>query len=156
MVWRTDLPGANVVVLAVADEVQPAVVQTWSGPDTMVQLRVFGDSVRVHALAPVLLTTAVSRGSVPAAYLSASVSAVTSSWSRLQAIRETLGEVDDVVGLGVLPAPLARGVAEPPEQDTATTMTAMARARSRTARRVQYTRGGNGPTGCISVRESTR
>ena len=150
------MPGARVVDFAVAEVAQPTVVQTWSAPETTVQARVFGDSVRVQAVAVVLRTTAVSRGRVPAAYLSASVSAVTASWSRLQAIGALLGVVDDGDGRGVPPVPpAARGLLEPPEHDTAITSSTTARTASRSTRRVQYTRGGNGPTGCSTAREST-
>lgn len=150
------MPGARAVDFAVAEVAQPTVVQTWSGPETTVQARVFGDSVRVQSVALVLRTTAVRRGRVPAAYLSASVSAVTASWSRLQAIGPLPGVVDDGDGLGALPAPpAARGLLEPPEHDTAITIRTTARTVSRTTRRIQYTRGGNAPTGCSTAREST-
>src|SRR3954463_9638263 len=90
---RTSAPTFSVVLCAVAGAWQPTVVQSWSVPETMVQLRVRGDSVSTHANEPMLRMLSCSRGSTPAAYVVASVAAVTASWSRRQAAAVTVGAV---------------------------------------------------------------
>src|SRR3954452_14800379 len=151
----TAAPALSVVVRAVEDAWQPTVVHTWSVPETIVQLRVRGDSVSTHALEPVLRMPTCSRGSTPAGYLLASVDAVTASWSRRQAPAATVGEL---LGVGEELGVDAEGWPDPdpPLQETAMAMVSTTRIASSAARRVQYTRGGRGPTGCSSARESTR
>ena len=136
----TAAPGLSVVVRAVEDAWQPTVVQTWSVPETIVQLRVRGDSVRTHATDPVLRMVTCSRGRTPAAYVVASVDAVTASWLRGQAAAATVGPVLGVeLGFGAVDVVDADGwpELEPPLQETAMAMINTARMASSAARRVQ-------------------
>ena len=134
--WRTSAPTFSVVLCAVAAAWQPTVVQSWSVPETMVQLRVRGDSVRTQASEPVLRMLTCSRGSTPAAYVVASVDAVTASWSRRQAEAVTVGPV---LGVGEEVGVEAEGRPEldPPLQATAIAMIKTAMIPSSATRRVQ-------------------
>src|SRR3954468_17142086 len=152
---RTSARTFSVVLCAVAAAWQPTVVQTWSVPETMVQLRVRGDSVRTQASEPVLRMLTCSRGSTPAAYVVAAVDALTASWSRRQAEAVTGGPVLGVGGGGGGGAEggrvgRVRGVGEgacaeaeggpdpdPPLQATAIAMIKTAMIASSATRRVQ-------------------
>jgi hypothetical protein len=133
-VWLTEPPAFKVVCVAACDLAQPSVVQIWSVPDTIVQDLALGDSVSTQD-APVLRIVAFSRGSVPDAYRSASVLAVTVSARCSQAggdgfgVEDAVGDVDGAAAEGLPP--------DPPEHDTAIAMTTTASIANRTARRIQ-------------------
>lgn len=133
--WCTALPGLSAVRLAVCPLWQPAVVQIWSAPDTMVQVRALGDSVSTHETPPVVRIVTVNRGSVPAAYVEASVVATT---LRSLLVHRAFGLAVDVVGDGETEGAAALGgCEEPPEHANATAAISTAIKASKTNRRVQ-------------------